>query len=132
MPEDRVRLVLTAVMFVTLFLPIHPDAGPVLNGIVFVILSNQPAAAWFIVLYYPFLILLNAYLAFSPGSKLKIVYRVLLLIYLPPKWLLTIENMTPENQVGYWAEPVVVSVAALVEIFLIVKGWLEKGKTPTQ
>jgi hypothetical protein len=127
--EYRVRLVLAAAMFVALFLPLHPQVGPVLTWIVGAVLYT-PAAIRFVLLSYPCLILLSAYLAFSPTSKLKIVYRVLLFVYLPLKWVQTLSNVTSEVQIGYWAEPVLLTVAALVEILLLVRGWL--GKKGTQ
>lgn len=124
MREHRVRLILTGAMLVAGFLPIFPDV-PYLRWLVGSILF-EAVAVRFLLLPYPCLILLNAYLTFSRTSKLKTVYRILLFAYLPFEWSLTLLNRSPDVQIAYWAVPVVASVAAVVEVVLMISHVLER------
>jgi hypothetical protein len=129
MLEHRVRLILMGTMLVAGFLPIFPGV-PYLRWLVGSILF-ETVATRFLLLPYPCLILLNAYLTLSRTSKLKIVYRILLFVYVPFEWFLRLLDSSPDVQIGYWAVPVVVSIAALVELSLIARDSLMgKGKNP--
>jgi hypothetical protein len=121
--EHRVRVILTSLMLISLFLPWHRDTGSILMWVI----HNEGIPIRFILLYYPSLILLNIYLVFNEKSKLKIAYRILLFIYLPIQLFMTIASSLPSDVlIGYWSIPILTSGAAAFEAILMIWRWQGK------
>lgn len=149
MSERRLRLVLAGVMFVTIFLRCDPRSGTEsAPNWVFIFLFSIEALSWLFtrkvtytlnftdwlnVLNYlsPSSVLLlipsNIFLAVCPFRRLsrwlKTLYRIYVLILLPWTWHFAVGVDPGYGGVRFWA-PVVVSAAALVEIILLIGGFL--------
>jgi len=156
MSERLFRLVLAGVIFVTLFLRCNPlsEAEGVPNWL-FILFVSMEALTWLFDrpsygAIYPidFIGWLNALSLLSPLSVtllipfniflviwpfrglsklLRILYRILMLILFPLTWYLTFTiDPTYRRGMGFWAIPVVITVAALLEIAFLVGGHLRK------
>ena len=144
MSERGLRLILAAIMIVTLFLPVDPDPQVPPNWLFSLwysmeLLVTLPGAiieldigglafgfAYLLYLWaIPLLALWNLWLSAYPVKELKVVYRVFLLVFFLLVWGFVIFIVQPYRGIGYWANPSVVTAAALCE-GLQVKGWLEK------
>lgn len=116
--ERGLRVVLAGILFAALFLPSDPEVE-----------SN-----WALILWYsleapicipflwalPSLVVLNICLAICLHRGLRTLYRAYLLILFPLVLCATL-IMEPFRGIGFWAHPVMVSIAALVEVVLIVR-----------
>jgi hypothetical protein len=140
--EPNLRLILVAVMVMSLFLPADPEAGPnwffsywysmeSLIGISevgfgsFVVVLGTLLYLWAI----PILILMNVCLSVLPTKGLKTFYRIVLLILFPLTWCATL--IMGFRGIGFWANPVLVSAVGLLEVF-VAKGQLEKSRNADQ
>jgi hypothetical protein len=141
MTKRRLRLILLGLLFITLFLPVDPDPQVPFNWLFSIWYFMEFLAAipnttfkpdigdWIREvghLLYLFaiqiLILLNLSFCLSvrPARKLERLYRISLLVLLPLVWWQGIFIIDPYRGIGYWANPVMVTVAALMEIGLVI------------
>ena len=73
--------------------------------------------------------MLNLILVLFPTRGWKILYRIsLLILFLAIWWLTLIFTSAGWEIVGFWAVPIVVTVAALFEVGFIVKRQPEKAE----
>lgn len=144
MSERRLRAILAIAMLVTLFLPVDPPRTTGVN-LTFILWYSMEALASFIgvpgialidwlrlvlfllgILGVPLLILLNLCLLARSFRGLRIVYRIFLLILLPLTSYGAFQLDPGWRAVGFWAYIAVISAAALIEIFFVVRERLKK------
>ena len=145
MSERLLRVILTSVMFITLFLPWNPlsDSGlmptwvymlwgtveavaAMVRGIKGIYFFNALCCALSL-LTVPLLILLNACLALCSLRELKMLYGFSSLALLPLTWYRTFLTDPAWRGIGFWANATVVSAAVLVEIVLVVSAQLRES-----
>ncbi len=140
MTKHRLRLILLGVLFITLFLPVDPDPQVPFNWLFSIWYSLNLLAAipdliakpsigrlLFVIgslLYFfaiQILIVFNLCLCCSARLRiLERLYRIFLLVLFFVVWWFVLFIVDPYRGIGYWANPIMVTVAALLEIgFLI-------------
>jgi hypothetical protein len=141
MSERALRLVLVGIMCVTLFLPNTGvpnwfDAYWSSMEILAVILYSPlnivlGFASILCLLAMPILILLSILLGLADSSvRLRRFYRILLLVVFPLMWGWTFLRWTGGlGGVGLWANPIVVTIAALMEIAFMISERLKRSQS---
>jgi hypothetical protein len=148
MAKRHLRLILLGFLFITLFLPVDTDPQVPYNWLFSLWYAMEFLAAildttfkpdmgdwirevghllyWFAI---QILLFLNLCLYWSarPAKKLERLYRISLLGLFPLVWWQGIFSIDPYRGVGYWANPVMVTVAALMEIGFMI---YERRKKP--
>jgi hypothetical protein len=146
MSRRDLRKILAGIMLLTLFLPMDPEVGPNLLGIFWYSLellatvsgqSNFDELVFVsgALLYFyavPILILLNVCSLVFPIRGLEALYRISLLILCPLIWWFVIFILPPFRGIGHWANPVVVSAAALLEIAFLVRESMRRSESSNQ
>ncbi len=143
MSKRRLRLILLGSLCITLLLPMASDskAPPIWTYSFWYFMEFLAAIAipnttfkpdmgdWIrevghllYLLAIPILIFLNLNLCLSARSvgKLERLYRISLLVLFPLVWWQGIFIIEPYRGIGYWIHPVMVTVAALMEIGLVI------------
>lgn len=149
MAKRRLRLILLGFLFITLFLPVDPDpheipfnwlfslwysllhlaaipdliAKPSIGRLLFWVGSLLDLLAIQILILFSLCLCCPARL-----RKLERLYRISLLVLFPVKWWFVLFITDPYRGIGYWANPVLVTVAALMEIGFMI---YERRKKPT-
>lgn len=131
--ERYMRLFIVFAMSFSLFLPVHKDVGMFAEQIVG-FASYVPNPWAFIYLWFPLVLLCNTLLLFTFSRGLQRIYRVSLFLYLPLEWIraLLIGVQVVGLQVGHWVVPAVVSAAALVEVFFMIRDRQKKRRRPAE
>lgn len=149
MSKRRLRLILLGLLFITLLLPMAPDPQAPSIWLYSSWYSMESLAAipdliaepnvghlifWVGLLLYllaiQILMFLNLCLCWSahPARKLEWLYRISLLVLFPLVWWCGMFIIEPYQGIGYWANPVMVTVAALMEIGFVI---YERRREPT-
>ena len=137
--ERILRLSLICIIFATFFLPNTGEPNWLFISLVFLLYLTGVTSIssiggiifWLCFMLFllalPILIVLNLFLVAvgDPPVKLKILYRSLLLILCPVSWGGTLLRWSGGSEgLGLWAIPIVVTVAAVMEIAFIVWRYL--------
>ena len=140
MSERYLRLILVSAMFLALLLGSN-WLGIVwysMEGIATVIrLSSIGSVGEIVVLLgdilfwltVPILILLNVFLIVFPIRRLKRCYRIFLLVLFPLTWYGIFQLDPVWREEWFWAIPVVVTAAALMEIAFVISEDLNKPQS---
>lgn len=131
MTARRVRLAQSIAMVAILLLPFWNELnGHSISVLGWIVgsLAWAPGPGRFLVAIYPTLVVLAFCLFLWPKKWIRVLYRVMLSIYVPLQWLFTVANRGSGLEVGYWALPIVASAAVLVEALVIVR----ERKVPSQ
>jgi len=148
MTKRRLRLILLGILFVTLFLPVDPDPQVPFNWLFSIWYSMESLAAirsaiveldigdligWVGRLLYllaiQILIVFNLCLCCSARLRiLERLYRIFLLVLFFVVWWFVLFIIDPYRGIGYWANPVLVTAATLMEIGFMI---YERRRGPT-
>jgi hypothetical protein len=143
MSKRIVRLIVAGSMVVTLFLRWNPSSDPEgYSNLLFILWSSLEASSMMVaeptiasivswsgfVLFLqaiPLLTLFNVWLFFHPSKRLQRFCRLLLVILLPLTWYETLTFDPGWRGIGFWAHTAMITVAALIEVILLVKERLQ-------
>lgn len=124
MLECYVRRILAIAMVLSLFLEADPDVGT--NWAYILGYSMEFPTCMPIYVAIPILAFFNLFLGKDPKTGWKTGYRVYLLLVTPAVWPVTLG--LDLRSVGFWAHPVLVSIAALLEIVFAIKESKSRGR----
>ncbi len=149
MAKSRLRLILLGLLCITFLLPMAPQSPPIclfslwytmeiLVGAFNTITHGfkltigdliMGAGELSYLLAIPTLIFLNLCLCLSDRSAIKLerLYKISLLVLLPLVWYVMF-IIKPDQEIEYWASPVAVTIAALLEIGFMI---YERRRGPT-
>ncbi|MGC9397044.1 MAG: hypothetical protein ACP5J4_19550 [Anaerolineae bacterium] len=145
MTKCRLRLILLGLLFVTLFLPVDPEVPTnwffsfwslllflaaipdlIANPSISRLLFGVGSLLYFFAIQ--ILILFNLCLCCSAClRKLERLYRISLIVLFFVVWWFVLFIVDPYRGIGYWANPVMVTVAALLEIGFVMH---ERSRKP--
>ena len=129
MRERLMHASVAGAVFVTMFLPADHYAGSNWVAAFLYSLENPICSPYFLAL--PTLLLLSVCLAVWPSRKLEWLYRIVLLVSLPLVLYGTLLMAQGADlafrRIGFWALPIVISIAALSEVILAASELLKKS-----